>query len=75
MGSLVLGPDERIPPGRALQLFLGNADDPARPRSVAPGQPSDLCVLTIPPPDVLAELASDMVVITIIAGQVVYPHP
>ncbi|MEZ0365339.1 amidohydrolase family protein [Mycobacterium sp. pUA109] len=69
----VLGPDERIPPRRALQLFLGQPDDPARPRTVAPGQPGDLCVLRIPPAQALAELASDMVAATIMGGAVVDP--
>jgi predicted amidohydrolase YtcJ len=67
----VLGPDERIPPHRALQLFLGHPDDPARPRSVAPGEPGDVCVLALPPPEALAELASDMVAATIIGGRLV----
>jgi predicted amidohydrolase YtcJ len=67
----LLGPDERITPTRAVQLFLGRPDDPGRPRTVAPGQPGDLCVLTVPPDEALAELASDMVAATIIAGRVV----
>jgi predicted amidohydrolase YtcJ len=67
----VLVPRECIPPERALQLFLGHPDDPARPRSVAPGQPGDLCVLSIPPREALAELASDMVTATVIGGRVV----
>ncbi len=67
----VLGPDERIPPHRALQLFLGHPDDPARPRSVAPGEPGDVCVLALPPPEALAELASDVVAATIIGGRLV----
>jgi predicted amidohydrolase YtcJ len=67
----VLGPGEGIPPERALQLFVGHPDDPARPRSVAPGQPGDLCVLTVPPREALAELASDMVAATVIGGRVV----
>jgi predicted amidohydrolase YtcJ len=67
----VLTPDERIPRGEALQLFLGHPDDPAQPRGVVPGQPGDLCVLTIPPRAALAELASDMVAATVIAGKLV----
>ncbi|OHV05947.1 amidohydrolase family protein [Mycobacterium talmoniae] len=69
----VLGPDERIPPIRALQLFLGHPDDPGRPRAVAPGQPGDLCVLSVPPAEALPDLASDMVAATIMGGAVVNP--
>ena len=63
-----LGPVERVPAGEALRLFLGHPADPARLRSVAPGQPGDLCVLAVPPAAALAELASDMVAATIIGG-------
>ncbi|MGH3564263.1 MAG: amidohydrolase family protein, partial [Mycobacterium sp.] len=69
----VLGPDERIPPRRALQLFLGHPDEPARPRAIAVGEPGDLCVLGIPPDDALAELASDMVAATVIGGVIAQP--
>lgn len=71
----VLGADERIAPTRALQLFLGHAKDPARPRGVAVGQPGDLCVLRMPPPEALAELAPDMVVATIIGGVIAHQGP
>lgn len=66
----VLGPDERVPPRIALNLFLGHPGRPARPRSVLAGQPGDLCVLTVPPHDALAELASDMVAATVSGGEV-----
>lgn len=69
----VLGAGERIPPGAALRLFLACPADPARMRSVVPGQPGDLCVLAIPPRDALAELASDMVTATVIGGEVAHP--
>ncbi|HYB35351.1 MAG TPA: amidohydrolase family protein [Mycobacterium sp.] len=68
----VLGPDERIAPRQALNLFLGYPDRPAQPRTVEVGQPGDLCVLTVPPADALAELASDMVAATVIGGEVIY---
>lgn len=69
--DVVLGPEERVAPRQALQLFAGHAEDPARPRTVAAGELGDLCVLTVPPGEALAELASDMVAATIISGQVV----
>jgi predicted amidohydrolase YtcJ len=67
----VLGPQERIEPLVALSMFLGSADRPAQPRRVAPGQPGDLCVLSVPPADALRELASDMVLVTVAAGVVI----
>jgi predicted amidohydrolase YtcJ len=67
----VLGPQERIAPLAALSMFLGSAVRPARPRRVAPGQPGDLCVLSVPPADALRTLASDMVLATVVAGVVI----
>ncbi|MBV8929101.1 MAG: amidohydrolase family protein [Mycobacteriaceae bacterium] len=62
---------ERVSPQQALRLFLGAADDPTRPRGVAPGEPADLCVLTLPPAAALRELASDMVAATVVAGEAI----
>jgi predicted amidohydrolase YtcJ len=67
----VLGPRERIEPLAALSMFLGSAARPGQPRRVAPGQPGDLCVLSMPPADALRELASDMVLVTVVAGVVI----
>src|SRR5690625_939263 len=68
----VLGPNETLRPAHALRLFLGAPRDPARARTVAPGEPGDLCVLRLAPDAALAELASDMVAATVIGGDVVY---
>ncbi|MBV9514180.1 MAG: amidohydrolase family protein [Mycobacteriaceae bacterium] len=68
--GFVLGPEERIQPLQALQMFLGCAGHPAQPRRVAPGQPGDLCILSVPPSDALRALASDMVAATVVAGTV-----
>jgi predicted amidohydrolase YtcJ len=65
----VIGPDERVSPHDALRLFLGNPDRPAVPRTVDPGQPGDLIVLTAPPAEALASLASDMVAATVVGGR------
>jgi predicted amidohydrolase YtcJ len=62
---------ERVPAAQALQLFLGRADQPAHPRTVAAGQPADLCVLKVPPGQALPTLASDLVAATVIGGDVV----
>jgi predicted amidohydrolase YtcJ len=69
----VLGPRERVEPAKALAMFLGAADSPATPRTVDTGQPGDLCVLRLPPAAALAELASDMVLATIIGGHIAAP--
>ena len=47
--GVVLGPGERIPAGRALELYLGPLAEPAGPpRRVAVGAPADLCLLAEP---------------------------
>jgi predicted amidohydrolase YtcJ len=67
----VLGARERIDARTALTLFLGDAAEPTRARTVAPGAPGDLCVLAGPPEDVLRDLDAKWVAATIIDGQVV----
>jgi len=67
----VLGPQECLEPLAALSMFLGSAVRPAQPRRLAPGQPGDLCVLSVPPADALRTLASDMVSATVVAGVVI----
>jgi predicted amidohydrolase YtcJ len=74
-GGQVLGRRERISAGRALRLFLGAPGDPGRPRTVAPGQPADLCVLRAPLRHALASPAADSVRATIISGQVFEASP
>jgi predicted amidohydrolase YtcJ len=67
----VIGPRERLEPSVALQMFLGSADRPARPRRIEPGEPGDVCVLTVQPREALKELASDTVSVTVVGGTVV----
>lgn len=67
----VIGPHERVGPRQALQMFLGAGDRPAVPRRIEPGQPGDLCILSVPPEEALRSLACDMVVGTVIAGAIV----
>jgi predicted amidohydrolase YtcJ len=71
----VLGRAERVSAGRALRLFLGAPDDPGRSRTVAPGQPGDLCVLRVPRRQVLASPAADCVRAAVIGGQVFEAGP
>jgi predicted amidohydrolase YtcJ len=71
-GGAILGAPERISARQALTMFLGRPDRPGRARAVEPGQPADLCVLTQPPGEALAELDAGMVAATIIGGEVAY---
>jgi predicted amidohydrolase YtcJ len=68
----VLGIDERISARTALTMLLGLPDQPARPRNIAPGEPADLCVLSVPPDTALAELDAGMVAATVIGGEIAY---
>ena len=68
----VLGPDERVDARTALGLFLGHADEPARERVVAAGEPADLCVLDAPLDVILADPRADHVAATVVAGRVVF---
>jgi hypothetical protein len=53
-------------------MFFGYPDQPTRARSVQPGQPGDLCVLSVRPETALAELDAGMVAATIVGGQIAY---
>jgi predicted amidohydrolase YtcJ len=72
LSGAVLGADECVSARTALTMFLGRSDQPGRARTVDPGQPGDLCVLTEPPETALAELDAGMVAATIIGGELVY---
>jgi predicted amidohydrolase YtcJ len=66
----VLGPAEQMSPQQALQLFLTAPEDPRRARTVAPGQPGDLCVLRVPLRPFLAQPSAEGVRACIIGAQV-----
>ncbi|MEB3070153.1 amidohydrolase family protein [[Mycobacterium] vasticus] len=68
----VLGVAEAVTAREALQLFCGRADRPATPRTIAPGEPGDVCVLAGGPEEVLAALDADLVRVTVVAGEVVH---
>ena len=55
-GGAALGIDECVSARTALTMFLGRPDQPTHPRTLEPGQPADLCVLSVPPETALAEL-------------------
>jgi len=68
----VLGGDECISAREALTMFFGTSVEPTDVRSVAPGQPGDLCVLAAAPAEVLSDLDAQMVAATVVAGEVVF---
>ena len=67
----VLGPPERIDAASALSLFFGSAEAPARPRTVSPGAPGDLCVLFTPRRESLRELRAENVAASVVAGELI----
>jgi len=67
----LLSPSERVPPRRALSLFLGEPARPAIGRVVAPGAVADLVLLAGPLDDALAGGVPG-VLATVIAGGVVH---
>jgi predicted amidohydrolase YtcJ len=68
----VLNANECVSARTALTMFLGRSDQPGQTRTVATGQPGDLCVLNEPPATALAELDAGMVAATVIGGELVY---
>lgn len=68
----VLNANECVSALTALTMFLGRPDQPGVLRTVEPGQPGDLCVLSEPPATVLDTLDAGMVAATIIGGELVY---
>ena len=67
----------RIQPGLFYRLvylgmFLGGPQKPDVPRELAVGMPADLCVLSVPPAEVLAALDASLVAATVYDGAVVH---
>ncbi len=72
-GGRPLGLGERVEPRRALDLYLGDFDDPGGPsRQVVVGAQADLCLLRAPLSAVLARLGDDQVAATLVGGQIVH---
>jgi predicted amidohydrolase YtcJ len=72
ISGAVLGVDECISARTALTMFLGRSDRPTRTRCIAPGEPGDVCVLSVPPEEALAVLDAGMVAATVVSGQMIY---
>ena len=68
----VLGADECVSARTALTMFFGRPDQPTRARTLQPGEPGDLCVLSVAPETALAELDAGMVAATVIDGEIAY---
>jgi predicted amidohydrolase YtcJ len=68
-----IGPDERVAPQRALELYLGAGSDPGGPpRRAEPGAPADLCLLTGSLAEALAEPTAERVRATWVDGRLVW---
>lgn len=64
----VLNPAESVDSATALAMFTGHAEQPDSPRTIAAGQPGDVCVLAAPPAEVLAALDAELVTATVVGG-------
>ena len=68
-----LSEDEAVTASRALELYLGRPEAPGGPaRRVRVGEPADLCLLTAPLAEVLADPAAAEVRSTICGGQLTH---
>ncbi len=68
----VLGPEDRLPAERAIELFLGPPGAPGRAsRRVEPGAPADLCLLDVPWREVCRQPSAQRVRATMVAGRFV----
>jgi predicted amidohydrolase YtcJ len=68
-----VGPEERLTPQRALDLYLSDPADPGGPpRRVDVGAPADLCLMPWPLANVLDTLASAQVAAAIVGGNIVH---
>lgn len=66
-------PQERIPAGRALDMYLGTPAYPtARARQVRVGTAADLCLLKLPLMEALNDLSRHHVAATFINGRIVF---
>jgi predicted amidohydrolase YtcJ len=70
--GVVLGSAETVPARTALELFFGEAQRPTRQRTIAPGQPADLCLIAAEENELLAALDSGSVAATVVDGKVVF---
>ncbi|CAN7252476.1 amidohydrolase family protein [Phenylobacterium sp. LjRoot225] len=68
-----IGTAEQVGPMTALNLYLGERRAPGgQATSIAPGAAADLCLLSAPLAEILAEPSAERVRATIVAGRVVF---
>lgn len=67
-----LNADEALSPEQALDLYLADPLDLRRQRSIAPGQPADLCLLREPWRIARSRLSASLVRLTVIDGRMVH---
>ncbi|WP_329539130.1 hypothetical protein [Streptomyces sp. NBC_01358] len=64
---------EGVTPRAALDLFLGDPGQPARPRKPAVGAVADLCLLHVPLGEALDALSADVVRAAYVGGKAITP--
>jgi len=67
-----IGPDETLSPEEALALYLADPVDLTRRRRIAPGEPADLCLLSLPWAQARERLSSSDVRATVSAGRLIH---
>jgi predicted amidohydrolase YtcJ len=67
----VLGAAERVSAAQALRLYLAAPGDLRRIRTIAPGEPGDVCILRAPLQAVLSDPLGTEVAATVIGGNVI----
>jgi predicted amidohydrolase YtcJ len=68
----IIGPDEALSPEAALALFLADPEDLTRQRRMAPGEPGDLCLLSLPWQEARTRLLAEDVRAIVIGGKLVH---
>jgi predicted amidohydrolase YtcJ len=68
----IIGADEALSPEAAVALFLAEPRQLSRQRRIVPGEPADLCLLTVPWQIARTRLSADDLRATIIAGEIVH---
>ncbi|WP_247350615.1 MULTISPECIES: amidohydrolase family protein [unclassified Bradyrhizobium] len=75
-GGKSLGPEERIAPDVALNLYLGRSEAPGGPpRQLRVGMTADLCLLKAPLADALATPGAELVRCALIGGEIAWLSP
>ena len=64
--------DEALTPEDALALFTGSGERPGTPRAIEIGVPADLCLIDRPWREARKALADTQVLMTMVAGRIVY---